>query len=87
MIFTEDSVIVGGTYRHYKGNLYRVLSIGRSSEDLSLQVVYQGLYNCPDFGDQPIWTRPLEMFCETVESSGESVPRFTLIEKPTHGTL
>lgn len=67
---------IGGFYKHYKGNTYKVLEIARHSEDLSYYVVYQALYG--DFG---IWVRPLEMFLETVNIEGVEIPRFALIQK------
>lgn len=67
---------IGGFYKHYKGNTYKVLEIARHSEDLSYYVVYQALYG--DFG---IWVRPLEMFLETVNIEGVEMPRFELIQK------
>lgn len=74
----------GAIFRHYKGKEYKILHIARSSEDTALTVVYQSLYQCATFGDQVIWTRPLKEFLETIEIEGKSLPRFALIEQPTH---
>ncbi|MBC3766897.1 DUF1653 domain-containing protein [Neptunicella marina] len=65
-----------GRYRHYKGNDYQVIDVARHSEDESLLVVYRPLY-----GEGKLWVRPLEMFTETVEVNGESVPRFAFISE------
>lgn len=65
-----------GIYRHYKGNLYRVIGISRHSETLEEFVVYQALYN--DFG---LWIRPLSMFCENVVLDGAETPRFTFVQE------
>ena len=62
-----------GIYRHYKGNDYEVIGVARHSEDESELVVYRTCY-----GDKSLWVRPLEMFTETVEIDGESIPRFAL---------
>lgn len=67
-------ISIGGTYRHYKGNQYKVLHVAKHSETLEDMVVYQCLY-----GDYSIWVRPMEMFLETVEVNGEIVDRFALI--------
>lgn len=67
-----------GLYRHYKGPEYRVLGVARHSETEQQMVVYQALY-----GDYGLWVRPLEMFCESVEVDGETVPRFALIRGET----
>ena len=60
-----------GRYRHYKGRDYEVIGIARHSETEQELVVYRCLY-----GDHSLWVRPLEMFMESVEIGGESVPRF-----------
>lgn len=67
-------VAVGGLYRHFKGNLYRVLHVARHSETRESYVVYQALY-----GERGIWVRPLEMFVEDVDHDGRVQPRFALI--------
>ncbi len=66
--------IKAGRYRHFKGNVYRVLYTARHSESLEPMVVYQALY-----GDQGIWVRPVSMWDEIVERDGKSCPRFTYI--------
>lgn len=60
-----------GKYRHYKGNLYRVLGVAKHSETLEEYVVYQALY-----GENQLWIRPKAMFLETVETEGADTPRF-----------
>lgn len=63
-----------GIYRHFKGNKYKVLSVGRNSETLEEVVVYQALY-----GHGHVWVRPVKSFVETVESAepnGIAMPRF-----------
>ncbi len=69
-----DSIIKGGTYRHYKGNNYLVLDIARHSETLEPMVVYKALY-----GEGDVWVRPAHMWNETVMHNGEPVPRFKYI--------
>jgi len=68
-----------GKYQHYKGNFYLVLGTGRHSETLEEFVVYMGLYDSKEFGKNPIWVRPKEMFLETVIVDGEEIPRFKFI--------
>ena len=65
-----------GIYRHFKGNLYRVIGMVKYSETLEELVLYQALY-----GDMDFWVRPTEMFNEIIERDGQCFPRFTLIEK------
>ena len=58
-------------YRHFKGNLYRVLHIAKHSETLEEMVVYQAMY-----GDRDIWVRPKAMFEEVIERDGKTFRRF-----------
>lgn len=64
-----------GRYRHYKGNDYQVIGVAKHSENESELVVYRPLY-----GDGALWVRPLDMFTETVEVNGKTVPRFQFLE-------
>ena len=66
---------IGGIYRHYKGNNYKLLAIATHSESLEKMAVYQALY-----GEMGIWVRPLEMFGETIEKDGQKIKRFQLID-------
>lgn len=68
-------MLQSGRYRHYKGKDYEVIDIATHSETGEQLVVYRLLY-----GDYSLWVRPLNMFTETVEHEGETVPRFRFIE-------
>ena len=65
-----------GTYQHYKGNFYEVIGVAKHSETLELMVVYKALYKTQEGN---LWVRPLKMFLENVQSSGEIVSRFKFI--------
>jgi hypothetical protein len=72
---------VNALYKHYSGKLYKVIAIAHDSEDPSLlRVIYQGLYDCPTFGLNPVWDRPYTMFAEHVVINGVEQPRFTEVE-------
>jgi hypothetical protein len=67
-----------GLYRHYKGNDYFVFQIAHHSETREPLVLYRCLY-----GDYSWWVRPLEMFTETIELAGETIPRFRFVRTLT----
>jgi len=50
------------TYKHFKGNVYKVLHIGYSSEnDNEMLVIYQSNH------DGKIWVRPYDNFASKVD--------------------
>ena len=69
-------MIQTGKYQHYKGKLYEVVGVAHHSETLEPLVVYKALYHSPDFGENALWVRPLNMFTELVDINGVQVPRF-----------
>lgn len=78
-------VIVGGKYRHFKGNEYKVLCIAYDTEvevegQPRKMVVYESLY-----GEHKIWVRPYEMFVSKVDKKKypevEQEDRFAYIGK------
>lgn len=78
----QDAVqepMIGATYEHYSGKRYVILAIANHSEDLQKYVVYQGLYDDPVFGNNPVWIRPLEMFMERITKDGQQILRFKKI--------
>jgi hypothetical protein len=70
-------IVIGQQYQHYKGNIYTVLSVGKHADTHEDYVVYQGQYTDAVFGKNPIWTRPLKDFKESVVVEGKSMYRFT----------
>ena len=60
------------TYRHFKGNFYKVLGFAKHSETLEDMVVYQSV----ETGEN--WVRPYKMWNEIVDSKGTL--RFTKID-------
>ena len=59
---------IGKTYRHFKGHIYKVVSIGHDSEtyneadpDKSRLVVYENI------DSKEVWIRPYDMFNSLVD--------------------
>jgi len=72
----ESMEVKPGKYRHFKGKCYSVLYVATHSETLERYVVYRQLY-----GNEEVWIRPLDMFCESILVDGVLTPRFTYIGK------
>ncbi|MCR4880509.1 MAG: DUF1653 domain-containing protein [bacterium] len=67
-----QEIQIGKIYRHFKGNLYKVIAFAKHSETTEDMVVYQPLKT----GDN--WVRPKAMWNEVVDDKGTL--RFTLVE-------
>lgn len=71
-----------GYYRHFKGNVYQVIGVGKFTEKLADHdglldvVVYRAMYSTEEHGFGAIWVRPLAMWWEPAELQGRPVPRF-----------
>lgn len=65
-----QEITVGKTYKHYKGNVYRIIALGKHSETCEDMIVYQSV----EKGD--VWIRPRKMWNEKVDEKGTL--RFTL---------
>lgn len=63
--------IAEGIYRHYKGNVYRVLCTARHTDTLDELVVYEYVAF-----ETKQWARPLSMWNEPVMVDGIPTPRF-----------
>ncbi len=70
-------IVVGGTYKHFKGNRYFVLAVGKHSETQEDLVVYLPLYVSDH---TQVWVRPLSMFLEEIELDGKKIERFMLVK-------
>ena len=65
-----QEIIIGKTYRHFKGNMYKVIGFAKHSETLEDMIVYESLRN------NTLWVRPKSMWNEVVDDKGTL--RFTL---------
>lgn len=57
-----NKLVIGGKYRHFKGNYYRVEGTAKDSESGGILVLYRQLY-----GEGALWARPLGMFLSEVD--------------------
>lgn len=60
-MISDEAIVKGGLYRHFKGMYYYVLDVATHSETGELLVVYQKLYD-----DRDMYVRPLAMFLSDV---------------------
>ena len=69
--------IAGERYIHFKNKkLYEIIGTAILTTDDSVVVVYKGLYNDPQLGNEPLFARPLEEFIG--KAPDDEVARFTL---------
>ena len=67
-----QEIVIGKTYRHYKGNIYKIIALCKHSETEEDMIIYQNVAK----GD--IWARPYSMWNEIVDDKGTL--RFSLID-------
>ena len=70
IVNNRQEISIGKTYRHYKGNVYKIIELAKHSETTEEMVVYQNI----EHGD--VWVRPKYMWNEIVDKNGTL--RFTL---------
>ena len=68
----EQEIVIGKTYRHYKGNLYKIISFAKHSETCEEMIVYQSV------ATGEVWVRPKTMWNEWVEKANSL--RFTIVD-------
>ena len=65
-----QEITIGKTYRHYKGNKYKIIAFAKHSETCEDMIVYQSTTT------GATWVRPRYMWNEIVDEKGTL--RFTL---------
>lgn len=65
-----QEITVGKTYKHYKGNLYKIIAIAKHSETTEEMIVYQSIK------DGQVWVRPKTMWNNIIDEN--NTLRFTL---------
>ncbi len=66
-----QEISIGKIYKHYKGNIYKIIALGKHSETCEDMVVYQSTK------DGAVWIRPKSMWNDKIN---ENTLRFTLIK-------
>jgi hypothetical protein len=75
----EEKIKPGQIYKHYKGDIYKIVALAKHSETQEWMVVYERQTDIIHQG----WkthVRPLGMFVENVDVEGYKGPRFEYIE-------
>ena len=67
-----QEILIGKEYKHYKGNIYKIIAFAKHSETTEDMIVYQSVKN----GDT--WVRPQSMWNDVIDEKGTL--RFTLIK-------
>jgi len=70
------AVVVGGHYRHYKGDEYSILHVAEHADTGEEYVVYTRRYD-----NTEVWVRPKAIFVQSVIVRDVTVPRFTYLDK------
>lgn len=70
----SDPSLPLGRYRHYKGREYELVALAKHADNDEPLVVYRCLY-----GEYGLWVRAKADFIESVELSGETIPRFAYL--------
>lgn len=67
-----------GVYRHYKGGIYKIVTLACHTETLEWYVVYESQERKKQ-GLPSVWVRPYDMFIEEIVVEGDKIKRFEKI--------
>jgi hypothetical protein len=67
---------INSIYKHFKGGLYKVVTIATHVETSDRLVIYYDLSN-----EEKIWARPEKDFLSKVVFEGKLINRFTYIDE------
>lgn len=77
--YAGSKVKVGGLYAHYKHPDEPYLVTGLVILEATDEVAV--MYEVEESGQQVAFIRPLKSWLETVEVDGQTIPRFTAVER------
>lgn len=66
----EQKIEIGKIYKHYKGNLYKIIAFAKHSETEEDMIVYKSLKT------DDVWVRPANMWNNVIDNNGTL--RFTI---------
>lgn len=85
MAENRPAPVAGQIYKHFKGNLYKILAVAVHTESEERLVVYQSVEN-----PERVFARPLEMFMSDIDRFRypliKAKYRFTLVGEPEEET-
>ena len=67
-----QKIEIGKIYKHYKGNIYKIIGFALHSETLEKMIIYSSI------DDNKTWVRPYSMWNDVIDDKG--MLRFTLIK-------
>lgn len=57
-----NKLVIGGVYKHFKGNLYKVEDVAKNCDTLEEYVVYRA-----EYGSKDLWIRKKDDFLSKVD--------------------
>ncbi len=73
--------ITPGIYRHYKGGIYKVVSVAIMDDTKDEYVVFHSVYQGLERGEGGWWIRRKDEFLQEVDYKGKVLPRFKFVSK------